>query len=229
MHKIALVTPVLPVPFDTTLGRFILEIARSLSERATVKVFLLHSQYPRIVERMQSQGFLTGRVPPGYTLDGIDLTTISYPALPMISRGLNPLISSRLLLPHLKKFEPDVVLGYWIYPDGYAAVKVASTLNKPCILGALGSDIYARSGLARRVTRKTMLKADAVTTVSNAMTREVVNGFGCPAEKVTTIINGFDSDVFYPRDKAQMREQLGIGADKQVVMFVGRLDRKSVV
>lgn len=226
MYKIALITPVLPVPFDPSRGRFILEIARALSamsENATVKVFLLHSEYPKAVERLQSQSFLTGRVPSGYSIDGIDLTIISYPALPVLSRALNPHVSSRLLKPHLRQFEPDVVLGYWIYPDGAAAIKAASQIGKPCILGALGSDVYVREGMAGRATRRTLARADAVTTVSNAMSKHVIDAFGCDPDKVTTIINGFDASVFHPRDQAQMRARFDIAPDKKVVMYVGRL------
>jgi glycosyltransferase involved in cell wall biosynthesis len=77
--------------------------------------------------------------------------------------------------------------------------------------------------MAGKATRRTLAQADAVTTVSEAMTQHVINEFGCDSNNVTTIINGFDSSVFYPRDRSQMRAKFGIGADKKVVMYVGRL------
>ncbi len=46
---------------------------------------------------------------------------------------------------------------------------------------------------------------------------------GAVEHRVTVIPNGFDPSIFYPRDKAICKEQLGIAADSFVVGFHGRL------
>ena len=48
MPRIALVTPMLPVPHDQTRGRYIHETARALSQLAQVRVFFQQASYPRI-------------------------------------------------------------------------------------------------------------------------------------------------------------------------------------
>ena len=48
MRRIALVTPILPVPHDMTRGRYIHETARSLAKIAEVRVFFEQPVYPRI-------------------------------------------------------------------------------------------------------------------------------------------------------------------------------------
>ena len=45
MTRIALVTPILPVPQDPTRGRFIFETAKALSRQAQVRVFLQQADY----------------------------------------------------------------------------------------------------------------------------------------------------------------------------------------
>lgn len=219
--RIALVTPMLPVPHDQTRGRYIHETARSLSKLATVKVFFQQLRYPQI-PLLAPRSFIDGCVGPDYRIDGIDVETDSYPALPLVSRAFNGHVNAALMGSRVRAFRPDVMLGYWVYPDGYAALRVARRLKVPCVVGALGSDIHVRTGLNDRMTRETIAGANALLTVSEAMRQTAIRDFGAPPEKVTTIVNGFNTSVFHARDKAQMRQKLGIGADEEMIIYVGR-------
>lgn len=219
--KIALVTPMLPVPHDQTRGRYIHETARSLSKLAQVRVFFQSSRYPRI-PGIKPRSFLHGEVAKGYALSDVDVEAFDYPALPVVSRGLNGYVSSWALLPRVRAFQPDVVLAYWVYPDGFAASRVARSLGVPCLVGALGSDIHVRDGLNAWLTRRTIHGADALLTVSEAMRRTAIDQFGAAPEHVHTIVNGFNTSVFGPADQAQARQALGVAADAQLVVYVGR-------
>ena len=75
--RIALVTPMLPVPHDQTRGRYIHETARSLGRLATVKTFLQTMQYPK-VPGLRPRSFIYGSVGPDYQLDGCDVETFDY-------------------------------------------------------------------------------------------------------------------------------------------------------
>ncbi|MGH6648987.1 glycosyltransferase [Aquabacterium sp.] len=220
MRRIAIVTPILPVPFDPARGRFIYEIAKSLSKIADVRVFFQLLEYP--LASVKTKSYVYGELQEGYTLEGIDVESFSYPAIPVISRGLNGFVSSRVLAPRLKKFNPDVVIGYWVYPDGYAAQKAAKQLNIPCVIGALGSDIHLRSGLNHYLTRQTLRKADAVITVSEAMRQYTIDEFGAAPDKTTTIVNGFNTSVFHGRPQGPDRERLNIPVDQKLMVYVGR-------
>ncbi len=219
--RIAVVTPMLPVPHDQTRGRYIHETARSLSKLADVRVFFQSLRYPRL-PGLKPRSFLPGGVGAGYTLAGVDVDAFDYPAVPFISRGINGLVSSWVLLPRVRAFKPDLVLAYWVYPDGFAALRVARALGVPCVVGALGSDIHVRDGLNVMLTRHTVTRADALLTVSEAMRRTAIDDFGVPPAQVHTIVNGFNTSVFGPADQAQARRQLGLGAEEQVVIYVGR-------
>lgn len=221
MLKIAVVTPMLPLPFDRTRGRYIHETARALGRLASVRVFFQTQRYPRWLP-LRARSHLQGAIPADYRLDGCDVEAFSYPALPGLSRGVNGHVAAQALTPRVRRYGPDVVLGYWIYPDGYAAVRCARRLGLPCVVGALGSDIYVRSGINARMTRRTLADADAVITVSRAMTAHTATVFGTPAQRLHTIVNGFNTTVFRPRDRAAMRQALGVAADAELIVYVGR-------
>jgi teichuronic acid biosynthesis glycosyltransferase TuaC len=221
MPRIALVTPMLPVPHDQTRGRYIHETARSLSKIAQVKVFFQQSRYPRL-PLIAPRSFIEGEVGADYKVDGIDVEAFTYPVFPIISRAINSRVSSHLLTPRMKPFKPDLVLAYWVYPDGHGALLSARALGVPCVVGALGSDIHVRAGLNNTMTRRTIEGVDALLTVSEAMRQTAIVDFGARADKVHTIVNGFNTSVFYPRPQAAMRDKLGIGADEQLVIYVGR-------
>lgn len=221
MQRIAVVTPILPVPHDLTRGRYIHETARALSGLAQVRVFFQQAQYPRI-PGLSPRSFLRGEVGPGYRLDGIDVDAFTYPALPGVSRATNGMLASRALLPRLRAFAPDVVLAYWVYPDGYAARLAARRLGVPCIIGARGSDIHVRSGFNAWMTRRTLHGVDAMLTVSHAMRDKAIADFGADAGRVHAVVNGIDTSIFHPRDRQEMRQKLGVPADARLIAYVGR-------
>jgi glycosyltransferase involved in cell wall biosynthesis len=221
MLRIALVTPMLPVPHDHTRGRFTHETARCLSKIATTRVFFQQLRYPDI-PLVRPRSYLYGRLGPDYRLEGIDVEAFEYPAVPVLSRPFNSLVSARILLPRLRAFAPDLVLAYWVYPDGHAALLAAQRLGVPCVVGALGTDIHVRDALNSWLTRRTIAGIDALLTVSENMKRTAVETFGATPAKVHTITNGFNTDVFYPRPQQQMREQLCVPADSRLIVYVGR-------
>lgn len=219
--RIALVTPMLPVPHDQTRGRYIYETARALSKLAQVRVFFQSLRYPA-VPGLKPRSYLYGDVDAGYTLPGIDVEAFEYPGLPVVSRVLNGVVGSRVLRPRVRAFRPDLVLAYWVYPDGYAALSVAKGLGVPCAIGALGSDIHVRSGLNSLLTRYTIGRVDALLTVSEAMRQTAIRAFGAQPQRVHTVVNGFNTSIFGPGDQAQARLELGVGQTDRVVVYVGR-------
>ncbi len=219
--RIALVTPMLPVPHDMTRGRYIHETARSLSRLAQVRVFFQTLRYPR-VPGLAPRSYLYGDVSEDFSLPGIEVESFGYPAVPVLSRALNGVIAGRVLRPRVEAFRPDLVLAYWVYPDGYAALRVARQLGVPCVVGALGSDIHVRSGFNASMTRRTIAGADALLTVSEAMRQTAIADFAARPDRVHTIVNGFNTSVFRPGDQAAARAEFGIAPDDRLIVYVGR-------
>ena len=221
-RRIALVTPILPMPFDPTRGRFIYETAKSLSRISQTKVYLQQARYPNI-SLLRPKSFVYGGLNTDYSLPDLDVDAYDYPAVPLVSRGINGLVSSKYLMARIKAFRPDVIIGYWVYPDGNAALRVARNLGIPCVIGALGSDIHLRKGINATMTRRTLDSADAVIVVSQAMNKFTQNQFGTPPNKIHTIVNGYNTSTFFPRDRVSAREALGIDTKIELITYVGRL------
>lgn len=222
MLRIALVTPILPIPQDPTRGRFVLETARALSRQAQVRVFFQQSRYPGLV-KLRPRSFLAGAAGADQQWDGLDVEAYTYPSLPVLSRGLNGLVASGPLTARARRFKPDLMLGFWVYPDGFAALRAAGSLKIPCVIGALGSDIHIRSGVNVAFTRHVIHRADALLTVSEAMRQYAIQHFGARAQKVQTIVNGFNTSVFGVAPRANSRQALGLPAEGEWIVYVGRL------
>lgn len=220
--RIAVVTPILPVPHDPTRGRYIHETARALGRLADVRTWFAQPRYPSL-PGLAPRSFLDGNVGADYALDGLDLDAFTYPALPGLSRVSNGYAIARALKPRIRTFAPDLVLAYWLYPDGFGALRCARALDLPCIVGARGSDIHVRSGLNATMTRRTISRADALLTVSDAMRLSAIERYGAVPDRTHTIVNGFDTGVFHPRPQAAMREKLGLPLDGRLLVYVGRL------
>ena len=94
MRRIALVTPILPVPHDMTRGRYIHETARSLAKIAEVRVFFEQPVYPRI-PGLAPRSSLHADVGADYKLDDLDVQAFGYPAIPGLTRAFNGWLAQR--------------------------------------------------------------------------------------------------------------------------------------
>jgi len=220
MTRIAVVTPILPIPQDQTRGRFIYETARALAAQADVKVFLTQSQYPKLLSSGPQNATLVGA---DFKLPDLNVVTITYPAAPLVSRVSNGWMAARALLPRLRNFNPDLVLGYWIYPEGAGAVMAAHSLNVPAVIGALGTDLNGRTGVNAWLTRRALHAADAIINVSQAMSQHTIAHYGVKSDKVHTVVNGINTRIFYPRPENKIRETVRIEANAPLLIYVGRL------
>lgn len=222
MTRIAVITPILPIPQDMTRGRFIYETTRALSRQADVRVFLTQAQYPQ-ASWLQPSKHRSVVMADSYSLPGIEIETVTYPALPLISRVTNGLASGMSLLSRVAQYSPDVLIGYWTYPEGAGAEYVARKIGKPVVIGALGTDINDRHGINAWLTRRTLQAADRIVFVSQAMTRHAIDTFGVSPARCATVVNGINTTVFHPQDRAQCRQALGLPPDAPIVVYVGRL------
>lgn len=222
--RIALVTPMFPVPHDHTRGRYIYETARCLARIARVRI-LQQPRYPDL-PFIKARNFLHERIPSDYQMQDVDVQTSEYVALPAVSRPFNGFVSAASLIPQMRSFDPDVVLAYWLYPDGFAAVRAAATLGKPAVIGALGSDVHVPNRIGAFFSRRAVRRADGVLAVSEHMRRAIIRDLGGTADKVHAVVNGFNHDIFRPLPRAACRAALGLPESRRQIVYVGRLVRE---
>jgi teichuronic acid biosynthesis glycosyltransferase TuaC len=219
--RVAVITRYFPTSQEPWAGHSAYQTLRFLAQRCDLKVFYPESQYPRmLVPRSRAGRSLNFE----HQVPDVAVQYIPYPALPAVSRPLNGWSAARSVLPHVRQFQPDVILNYIIYPDGYAALRVARALKVPFVVTAIGSDLNKISDpLCGILTRKVLREADGVITVSSDLLKTALRLEARP-ERSRAILNGCDTTIFRHRDKREARQALGIDEASEAIVYVGRLD-----
>jgi glycosyltransferase involved in cell wall biosynthesis len=221
--KIAFISNYFPSSAQPSQGRSAYQTLRVLARKADVQVFYPNSNYPSLLKpRSRSYDKLDAT----YRPPDVKVNYFNYSALPLVSRPLNGWMAARALLPAVREFAPDLIFSCFLYPDGYAALKIGKRLGVPVVAMGIGSDIN-RIGdpLSRRHTRTVLREADFVVTVSGDL-REKAVAMGARPEKARAVINGCDLSVFHPMDRIQARQKLGVGLTAEAVVYIGRMDVK---
>lgn len=221
--KVSIVTPIFPVPWDLTRGRPLYETAKAMSGLADVRVFFTTGAYAN-ARWLQPRGYTYEPLPPDYSLPGVNVQYISYPALPIVSRPFNGFVSAAYITPRLREHRPDVVLAYWIFPEGMGSLLAARRLGVPCVVGARGSDVRVRDAVSRRLTAYTLRRADRIVTVSDELRQQAVNLYGARSDRVRTIWNGCNTERFRVRSRDEARATCGLPpGPARFVVYVGRV------
>ncbi len=218
--RITVVTSYFPTSARPYGGNSAFQTLRCMKAHASIEVVSPQEHYPNI------PGLRPSRYEPvdlTWQAPEFETTYVSYPVIPLLTRPFNGRVVTDILLPHVRMTRPDLILNYWLYPDGYAAVKIARQLDVPVIVGAIGSDMRARSDrFTVKLVRETMLQADAVITVSEEL-RQLAIEQGVPGEKVTAILNGCDTAVFHPGDREEARARVQCDPAAELIVYGGNL------
>jgi teichuronic acid biosynthesis glycosyltransferase TuaC len=167
-------------------------------------------------------------VPSGDRIEGLAVHHPRFAFIPRIGHA----ISGPLYAASLAKFvlryrgRVDVLLGSWAYPDGFAAVVLASLLGVPSVVKLHGSDIdvVARLPGPRRRLQWALPRAARVVAVSRPLADSAV-ALGVSPDRVDVVRNGVDSERFRPLDRGEARRALGESPDVRIVLCIGRIER----
>lgn len=221
MLKIAVVTRYFPSSGEPWQGRSAYQTLRVMSQEARVKVFYPNAAYPKLLKPRTRlyESLNRSFAPPDVEVDYFD-----YPALPLISRPLNGWMAARRLLPPIREFAPDIILGIFLYPDSYAALLIAKELSVPLVAMGIGSDIHSiGDAVSAMQTREVLKQADFLVTVSDDLRQRALR-MGASAERSRAVVNGCDLTVFRVANSFEARAELQIDPDAQAVMYIGRID-----
>lgn len=218
--RILVVTSQFPVAGEPTRGRPIQQTVAELGYLADVRVLSPVARYPRWA---MPKSYLFREPDPAYRVPGCDVAYVTYPALPLLSRPFNGWLCGRALLDQARRFRPEVILAYWLYPDASGALQVAKSLGVPLVAGARGSDIRVRDAISRRLTAPVVRRARRLLVVSADLGRMAVRDYGADPGCVRVIANGCDAATFHRRDRAEARARCAIDPGCELVLYVGRL------
>lgn len=121
----------------------------------------------------------------------------------------------------------DLILSSWLYPDAWAAARLARKYNLPLVIKVHGSDVnLLKPGSALTIkSLEAINHAHKVVCVSRAL-RDRLLVLGAPKEKLEVIYNGIDRMVFSPMDRQAVRCQLQMTPDEFMILFVGNLKKE---
>lgn len=218
--RVAVITQRWPTSEARWEGHSGYQTVLQLAKRADVHVFYPEVQYPG---RFNKKRPVIDRK---WQPEGVPTTYVPYKTLPVVGRAMNGALMTKKLLPHVRAYRPDIILNYFIYPDGYAAVRIAKALGVPAVLTATGADIHSiPSASVRRRTQWALRNADFVSVVSQDLCDQA-RKLGADPARSRRKLNGCDTTVFFPADRQQARTALGLDADQRIALYVGRLDPK---
>lgn len=116
----------------------------------------------------------------------------------------------------------DFVYGHFVLYGGLVAIKVGKELGIPSFFAFGECDFFSEVGDTYGLPKPSQIEGlTGVVSVSGKNTKQLRElGFigGCP---VLTAPNAVDLSLFYPRDKEECREKLGLPKDRFIVGFVG--------
>lgn len=223
MLKIAVVTAHFPSSGQRTHGRPAYQTLRVLSGKSDVRVFYPHAAYP---SWLKPRSRMYDALDTSYSLPDVKVDYYNYPVLPLVSRPFNGWMAARVLLPHVRSFAPDLIFSYFLYPDGYAALKIGKALGVPVVAMAVGSDVHnIRDRFSAMHTRTVLREADFLIAISDDLRKRMV-AMGAPPEKTRAILSGCDASVFHPRERLEARRRLHIDRNAEAVVYIGRMDVK---
>lgn len=223
--RILVITSLFPRPDNPISGIFNFHSVRALSRLADLRVI---SPVPRSLRRSNAKGMKADLSALEMELERLSPLYRPFVTIPFLGRPLNGYLTYRAVRKEALRLHAerpfDIILSYWLYPDGYGAGLLAERMGLPYVVAALGSDlnIMAESPLVRRKVLKTLATASHVIAVSGSL-RDRAEKLGADPNRVTVIHNGVDTSIFHPMDREMARSEVGMG-DGAMVLFVGKLD-----
>jgi glycosyltransferase involved in cell wall biosynthesis len=162
------------------------------------------------------------------TMDGVEVNRPRWFSLPGVAKRFDGWLmwrgTERCVREIHQRFGATIVDAHFLYPDGWAATRIAKRLGLPCTITIRGSKDEWLIGTNREpFLAQAMRSATTLFAVSEALKRDVAVRLGIDANKVTVIGNGVDLEKFAPVDKAEARRRLGIAHDAKVIIGVGGL------
>jgi teichuronic acid biosynthesis glycosyltransferase TuaC len=219
MMRLAYISSYFPIKEQPHRGQSAFQTLLRMQDRVQIEAFCPLATYPRWAQPHNYPYTRTDLSwqPPG----GLRAHYIEYPALPVVGRAWNGLVCARAIARQVAAFTPDVILNYWLYPEGWAAMHVGRALGVPVILGSIGSDL---NRIPDRITgwwtQRALAGSSLVVTVSEHLRRRAI-ALGVPEGRARCVVNGVDTAIFHEADRTEARRELGLEPDARIVLYVG--------
>lgn len=213
-------------------GIYNLKAATALARYCDVRVV---APIPYLPSFLRAPGYeWYASVPRRDDIGGFAVEYPRYFVTPKVGRNLHGLFLYWSVRRHYKevvrRFAPDVILGYFAYPYGFANVLLGREAGIPVVTFCRGSDIHsiaAKPSQARPIAWA-LRRSAKVFAVSESLKNDVVS-LGVDPSHVVVIPNGIEVERFARVGRGEARARVGLPAEGRVVVCVSRLSREKGV
>ena len=224
--RILVMTNLYPNPYQPNRATFNRAQLRAVAERGPVTVIapILWTDELAARRRVGNKLPATRRL----RFDNLDVIHPIYYYTPKVFRDWYGHFFAWSVKPYFRQvvaeFRPELIFAPWVFPDGWAALRLGRQVDVPVVVKAHGSDVLLSRQFRGRQRRtvEALQGADHVVTVSQDLARHVVAA-NVPAARVQVIYDGVDKAAFHAGDRAAARRRLGLAAADKIVLFVGNL------
>ena len=225
MMKVLVFTNLYPNALEPDFGIFIRNrtIALRQQDKVDIKVVAPVPWFPPV--NISARWYRFSQIPLRETIDGIEVFHPRYLVTPKVGMslyGYSMFLGVRRLIGRMREnFAFDLIDAHFLYPDGFAACLLGRHLNCPVVLTARGSDVtsYLQMPRIRTLVARSLQQADRLIAVSNSLRDQMV-AHGAMPEKIAVIPNGIDPSLFFRKDAARARRQLGLREDAKIILTV---------
>ncbi|MDN4504258.1 glycosyltransferase family 4 protein [Alteromonadaceae bacterium BrNp21-10] len=161
---------------------------------------------------------------------GITIYHPRYIVIPKVGMYLTPIFMRWAIAKIIKQLKNkgikiDLIDGHYFYPDGVAIASVAEKYRIPFTCTARGTDInlIPQNPKAKKMIQRVFSQAAHMITVCQALKDEMLK-LGAPEDKVTTLRNGVDLQLFKASSEIRQQElKVELDITGKLVMSVGWL------
>ena len=215
--KLLVTSHLYPSLLSHTAGSFVHNQVRFLSHHCDIQVVVPTPWFPFPFFRRWSA---YRSLPQREQLDGIEVHRPRYVTLPRRVLFAHIWRSYLAAMERSVETRPDLVHAHCAYPDGCAAVRYGRINEVPVVVTVHGHDIKElphANPLWRALIVDALNEAAAVIAVSSDLASRVKE-FGVPADRIHTIPNGVDCELFKPDPSYTP------GKEGWHLVYIGRFD-----
>ena len=226
--KVLLLTHIYPTTGYPTRGTYIGNIFRVISRMSETRVVCPVHWWKRL------RGSTRQLNPPTDEFTGVPAIQPTVWTVPRIApqwNGESMYYSLRKQLERLRrKFDFDIIVAAWAYPDGFAAARLARDFDCPLVIKTMGSDVLLmpKDPRLRGKISWGLKQAQRIIAVSEDLKKNVQN-LGIPSDSVVVRHNGVNGDLFTIKNRVDLRRHLGLPEHRRFISYVGRLSSEKGV
>ena len=123
-------------------------------------------------------------------------------------------------------WSPDLVYGHFLYPAGYAAVRLGDRYGRSSVVSVGEGEFWSVRPFGFEKATRDFRSASGLLAVSSDVRDGLTRDLAIPADKIRVFPNGVDLTLFKPGNRLEARHAFGISDGQFVIAFVGHFDRK---